>query len=169
MVNEIDGLLKQYESGSLSRRQLLARLVGVSTAAALSTTSSSAQERTVLRGRAKMVNHISVYCSDLKRSSAFYEKLGLATPRPIPGALAADFVDPAYVSLRIPSNKADVGKIDHFCIGYDKFDLKRDGDALRAAGVQGEPTKADWGEMFWVHDPDGVSIQLLDAKVVFRK
>jgi catechol 2,3-dioxygenase-like lactoylglutathione lyase family enzyme len=168
MVNEIDGLLKQYESGRLSRRQLLAGLMGVSASAALSA-ATAAQERTILGGRARMVNHISVYCSDLDRSSAFYRNLGLRTPRPIPGALAADFIDPAYVSLRKPQKPADVGKIEHFAIGYDNFDLKRDGDALRAAGVKFEPTTADWGTMMTVHDPDGVMIQLLDAKVVFRK
>ena len=93
VTDGMDQLLTAYEKGKLTRRQLLSALVlaGTSMSAAAQQTASP------LQGRASMFHHVNIFVSNLPRSAAFYQKLGLPpTLRPIypaPGgaAYALDF------------------------------------------------------------------------------
>ena len=50
------------------------------------------------------------------------------------------------------------GRIDHFCIGVERFDADKMRSAARAAGLDGvQGTAAD---NFFVRDPDGLRVQL---------
>ena len=163
-------LLTAYEKGKLTRRQLLASLVVASTTLSAQVSSSP------LRGRARNINHINVRVSNLPRSAAFYAKLGLpSTLRPIippigQAAYALDFQDGSLLSLIQTPESDRVGTIDHFCIGLDNFDRQRDTEAIRAAGIDvpAAPLDAPESEWLFVRDPDGVSVQISDAKQIYE-
>ena len=88
----MDHLLTAYETGKLTRRQLLTALVMAAGSSGL-----AQQNATGLQGRASMFHHVNIFVSNLPRSAAFYQTLGLpSTLRPIypaPGgaAYALDF------------------------------------------------------------------------------
>ena len=159
----VDQLLTAYEKGRLTRRELLSALVlaGVSTAA------TAQQGVSPLQGRASMFHHVNVFVSNLPRSAAFYQTLGLpSTLRPIypaPGGAAygLDFNNGSFLSLIQTSDPERVGTIDHFSIGIDNFDFERDTAALRAAGI--DPVEVDRIELLHMTDPDGIGVQMADT------
>ena len=162
-TNGVDQLLTAYETGKLSRRQLLSALVLAGTS-----TSASAQGNvSPLQGRASMFHHVNVFVSNLPRSAAFYQKLGLpSTLRPIypaPGeaAYGLDFNNGSFLSLIQTSDPERVGTIDHFSIGIDNFDVERDTAAIREAGI--DPIVVDRIDLLHMTDPDGIGVQMADT------
>ncbi len=164
LTNGTDQLLTAYEEGKLTRRQLLSALVLVR----MSTSGSTEQTVSPLQGRASIFHHVNIFVSNLPRSAAFYQKLGLPlTLRPIdpvPGtaAYALDFDNGSFLSLIQTSDPERVGTIDHFCVGIDNFDFARDTAAIRAAGI--DPIEVDRIELLHMYDPDGIGVQMADAK-----
>ena len=83
MKNIISGLLKHYENGSLSRRDLiqgLATLAGTCTTASAVGLQSRPLEINPQGGfKGDSINHIGLLVSDLDRSAEFYERLIGAT------------------------------------------------------------------------------------------
>ena len=164
MTKGADQLLTAYEKGKLTRRQLLSALV----LAGMSTSVSTQAQVSPLQGRASIFHHVNIFVSNLPRSAAFYQKLGLpSTLRPIdpvPGgaAYALDFNNGSFLSVIQTSDPGRVGTIDHFCIGIDNFDFERDTAAVRAAGI--DPIEVDRIELLHMTDPDGIGVQMADAK-----
>jgi len=71
MIRDIDALVRSYERGTLTRRQLLHALALVATtplAVKAQTTSGS-----LMKGR--NLHHVNVRVSDIARSEAFYRNL----------------------------------------------------------------------------------------------
>ncbi len=177
MVHEVDRLLKAYERGALTRRQLLAGIVASATAAAGIEASSGAGEAgqasqiSPLAGRVRSINHINMQVSSIQRSVEFYQKLGLPTPRPIvppPGeaTYGLDLTDGSLLSLIQIRDQEQVGTIDHFCLGIDNLRLKEDGDALRSLGLEVSNSGGAFEnfDFLFVQDPDGVRIQISDTE-----
>ncbi len=145
MTQSFDTLLRQYEDGKLTRRQLL----GAITALAMPATVGAQTSRTGIRARS--LNHVNVGVSDLSRSETFYRNLlGLPARRYIVGdAYALDFPDGGLISLcpteggncSLTATSAVPGEIDHFGVGIE---------GVRQAG----PTSVI------VPDPDGLAVQL---------
>ncbi len=164
MTNRADQLLTAYEKGKLTRRQLLSALA----LAGMSTSVSARQNASPLQGRASIFHHVNIFVSNLPRSAAFYQKLGLpSTLRPIypaPGgaAYALDFNNGSFLSLIQTTDPERVGTIDHFSIGIDNFDFERDTAAIRAAGIN--PIEVERIDLLHMTDPDGIGVQLADAK-----
>jgi catechol 2,3-dioxygenase-like lactoylglutathione lyase family enzyme len=166
MLESVDGLLKQYEGGHLSRRELLAAiavLIGPQTAAA---------QNSMLQAR--NINHLNIRVSDVARSEAFYRRvLGLPAVRPVVGAaFALDFPAGGFLSL-CPLSVASCGlkasarqgDIDHFGIGIDNFDGARVESTLKSAGFTGVRNATT---SVFVTDPDGVTLQLSAADQSYR-
>ena len=163
VTNDVDQLLTAYERGKLSRRQLLSAIV-----LAGSTTSTTAQQPvSPLQGRASMFHHVNIFVSNLPRSAAFYQKLGLpSTLRPIypaPGgaAYALDFNNGSFLSLIQTSDTTRVGTIDHFSIGIDNFDYQEDTAAIKAMGIT--PAEVDRIKLLHMTDPDGIGVQMAET------
>ncbi len=158
MRNTFDTLLKQYEDGKLTRRQVL----GAFTAMAL-----PAGARAQTGVRARTLHHVNVGVADLDRSEAFYRNLlGLPARRYIVGdAYALDFPDGGLISLcpieggncSLTAGSAVAGEIDHFGVGIEDFDAERVTTALEAAGFEG--VRGGGGSVL-VPDPDGLVVQL---------
>ena len=126
MMDCIDNLLKQYELGSMNRRDLLAAI------ALLVTPLPGAAQSGIFRGRS--INHLNIRVTDLDRSESFYRRLlGLPARRPVIGAaFALDFPGGGSISLCPLSvascgvkPNANPGDIDHFGVGVDNFDAAR--------------------------------------------
>ena len=134
--------------------------------------------------RARKIQHLGITVSDLRRSKIFYQKLlglsgGLRTLAPprIP-AYGLDF-NGQFLSLSVvtPQDEAKPGaspifnkpgNITHYCIGVDKFDAKRDGARLKAAGFQNVQVDTDLIDCIYVRDPDGVIVQISDANYTYQ-
>ncbi len=160
MLECVDRLLQQYESGRLTRRELLASLAVFSRA-----TASSAQDSVL---KARNLNHVNVRVTDVARSEAFYRKVfGLPANRPVIGAaFALDLPGGGFISLcptttRTCGAKEEgrPGEIDHFAIGIDNFDAAKVVGDLKAGGISAEES----GGSVWITDPDGTNLQLSSA------
>ena len=160
MTESFDRLLKQYEDGKLTRRQLL----GALTALAVPTTTRAQAGRV----RARSLNHVNIGVSDVARSETFYrELLGLPGRRYIVGdAYALDFPDGGLLSLcpveggncSLTAGSAVAGEIDHFGVGIDNFNAQRVASELEAAGIGGVRQAGQTSVL--VSDPDGLIVQL---------
>ena len=72
MLKEIDGMVKSYEQGRLSRRQLISALTAL---AILPSGAVSSSTKTPVF-QAKSLNHVSLAVSDIERSTDFYSRVG---------------------------------------------------------------------------------------------
>ena len=166
MSASIDRLLTQYDTGRLSRRDLLAAI-------ALIAVPKPARARQSLF-RARSLHHVNIGVSDLAASETFYRNLlGLAPNRPIVGdAFALDFADSGFISLcprpggncSVAGPGSQPGHIDHFGVGIDDFDGDRVMSELAAAGISGATGGAT---TVLVPAPDGVVVQLSDPSQGF--
>jgi catechol 2,3-dioxygenase-like lactoylglutathione lyase family enzyme len=162
MIESIDDLLKQYELGNMTRRELLAALALLF----VTPTRSPAQDGLF---KARSFNHLNVRVTDVARSESFYRKvLGLPAIRPVVGdAFALDFPAGGFISLcplSVPTCglKPDgrPGDIDHFGVGIEGFEAGRVVSQLKAAGFAQVRSA---GTSVLVTDPDGTIIQLSAA------
>jgi catechol 2,3-dioxygenase-like lactoylglutathione lyase family enzyme len=160
-MQSIDDLLKQFERGTITRREVLGAI-----ALLVAPTQASAQEGMF---RSRSLNHLNVRVTDLARSEAFYRRvLGLPVVRSVQGAaFALDFPGGGFISLCPLSvatcgvkPNARPGDIDHFGVGIDNFDASRVESQLKAAGFD---QVRNAGASVFVSDPDGTAIQLSAA------
>lgn len=161
--HDVDQLLTAYEKGTLTRRQLLTTLV----LAGAGSTASAQQSASPLSGRASRVQHTNLFVSNIRQTVEFYSKLGMPStvrpmyPRAGEAAYALDFTNGSFLSLIQTSDPKRLGRVDHFCIGIDNFDWEKDTAAIRAAGIN--PTEAEFN-LLHITDPDGIGVQITDAK-----
>ncbi len=157
MERTISCLLSRYETGKLTRRDLIK---GLAVLAATGTTTSSAAV-TVPKGIT--LDHIALQVNDMKRSRDFYVKVfGLVentAPRPN-NSLRVDLPQGGFLTLQ---DFKPGGRVDHFCIKLENFDKTVVTEQLKGQGITpiDLPASAEGGAGFHVLDPDGFSVQLL--------
>ena len=149
----ISELVQRYESGGLSRRELiqgLALLVAAGPAAAADLTPAPGL---VANG----IDHVSVLVSDLQRSVAFYQSLfGLSVlSEDKPHNIVRLGGKRVIISLR---TEAPQGTIDHFGVAVENFNKDAVTRVLRQRGL--EPQE-NWQYGFHVKDPDGAVVQFV--------
>ena len=146
MKSTISKLLEAYENGKMSRRDLVQ---GLALLAASSTTASAAGFQ------ASSVNHISVFVSNLQRSTDFYQRVFGCPVNKRDGNNQLIF-GKNFLVLR-PGNPA--AKVDHFAIGVDNFNKDSVTADLKARGAT--PIDQQGGNFgFHVLDPDGFPVQI---------
>jgi len=151
----ICSLLKRYERGLLTRRELIRGL------ALLSATGATAPAAGF---QGAHISHVSVQVSDLARSRDFYSRsLGLSVLAEggLENTVRLGQNGRAFVILR---NGSPAGTVDHFAIGVEGFnkDLVTQDLKLR------ETTPIDGGNIgpgFHVKDPDGFNVQIERASL----
>jgi catechol 2,3-dioxygenase-like lactoylglutathione lyase family enzyme len=148
MEQVIGSLLGRYESGTLSRRDLVGALAVLSmtggTASAAGFESSS-------------LNHVSIIVTDLGRSVEFYQRVfGLPLQSENKTAQLVQLkLGKGHLSIR----RADRPKgVDHFAIGLDRFNKDQVIAGLKSRGAI---PKEDAGAGLHVVDPDGLNVQLI--------
>ena len=146
MTNTISRLLKAYEKGKMSRRQLVQGL-------ALLAAGSSTAQAAGFQGNS--VNHISLQVSNLQRSTDFYQRVFGCTVNKRDGNNQLVF-GKNFLVLREGKPAA---KVDHFAIGVDNFNKDSVTADLKARGAT--PIDQQGGGFgFHVLDLDGFPVQI---------
>ena len=155
MSAPVDTLLTQYESGRMSRRELVALL----TALAAVPLPSMAQPPPL---PAATFNHASLIVSDLDRSVAFYQRVfGLPVKSTQQGGVNLAVGD-AFLGIYQGGANA-MPHINHFCFGLRDFDPARTVAALESQGLTAESRERDGVTQVYCADPDNLRIQLQDV------
>ena len=152
MDNVITDLVDRFDSGTLSRRQLLQGLTVL--AAAGGALPAAAQQAPFKSTR---IDHISIQVTDMARSVSFYEKIfGLKIlNEDKENEIVRMGVTRIIVSLH---RKPPVGIVDHFAIAIDGFDRAAVTAELAKHGLTAEQN-LDYG--FFVRDPEGIPVQMV--------
>ena len=152
METMISGLVKRFEEGRISRRELIQSLAMLTVAGG---TASAARQETPFKS--SRIDHISVQVTDLPRSIAFYQKVfGLSIlGEDKPNEIVRMGTTRVIVSLH---HKPPTGIVDHFAIAIDGFDRDAVTRALRQQGLTAEEN-LDYG--FYVRDPEGIPVQIV--------
>lgn len=155
MNGAVDALVHDYDTGRLSRREL----VGLLSALAAVPLPAAAQSPAL---KAETLNHASLIVSNLERSVAFYrEVFGLAVKSTQQGGVNLGVGD-AFLGIYQGGANA-TPHINHFCFGFRDFNPARTVAALEAAGLRAEARERDGVTQVYTADPDNLRIQLQDV------
>ena len=151
----ISNLLKRFESGALTRRELIKGLAMLTAASG----TASAAEFQEPGFKTVKIDHISIQVTDLPRSIAFYKSVfGLSV---VSEDKANEIVrlgtTKSLVSLH---HKSPTGLVDHFAIGVDQFNKESVTRELKQRGLNPEEN-LDAG--FHVKDPEGIRVQIVQS------
>ncbi len=156
MKHTNDTLVRQFERGSLTRRQLVQALVMIAASPVL------AQERPVGAFRATGIDHVQITVTDLKATQQFYEKLfGVTTTSPSPTQLSLRLGSSGN-TISVHSESGPIKPIDHFGIGVEDFSAEAALATVKRV-VPGFKSEIN-GTSVFVTGPDGVRVQLVAAK-----
>jgi catechol 2,3-dioxygenase-like lactoylglutathione lyase family enzyme len=152
MDTVIVDLVRRFDAGTLSRRQLIQGLTVLVAAGAA--TPAAAQETPF---KSLRIDHISVQTPELARSREFYEAIfGLKVlNEDKPNEIVRMGVTKTIVSLH---HKEPTGIVDHFAIAVEGFEREAATRALELHGLTPQ-TNLDYG--FHVRDPAGVPVQIV--------
>jgi catechol 2,3-dioxygenase-like lactoylglutathione lyase family enzyme len=153
MESAISILLKRFEDGRLSRRELIQNLLVLT--AAGSVASAAPLQQTPFKS--SRIDHISIQVTDLPRSIAFYQKIfGLSIlNEDKANEIVRMGTTRTIVSLH---HKPPTGIVDHFAVAIDGFNRDQVTQALKEQGLTAEEN-LDYG--FYVRDPEGVPVQIV--------
>jgi catechol 2,3-dioxygenase-like lactoylglutathione lyase family enzyme len=152
----ISDLVTRYETGRLSRRDLIQGLTMLVAAASAKGADGAAAEPAPFN--CSGVDHVSVRVKDLKRSAEFYQSLYGLEPRG---------EDKEHRILRLGKGRHVIvslrqdepyGQIDHFGLKIEGFDKNAATKLLTARGLT---PKEDWEYGYYVRDPDNAVVQML--------
>jgi len=153
METVIASLVKQFESGALSRRDLVQALLTLAATGSMAL-AAPFQETPFKSTR---IDHISIQVTDLPRSIAFYQKVfGLSIlNEDKANEIVRMGTTRTIVSLH---HKPPTGIMDHYAIAIDGFDRDSVTRALKQLGLTAEEN-LDYG--FYVRDPEGIPVQIV--------
>jgi catechol 2,3-dioxygenase-like lactoylglutathione lyase family enzyme len=159
MRAEFDQLLGLYEQRSISRRGLIEAVAALSLAAGGAAAAPAAGDVPVVRART--LNHVSIYSTDLARSKAFYSRL---TGLPVMGE------GPGFCEFRLENGflglyREEPGQalgINHLCLGMDGYEPKSLLAKLQATMPEAKAS-VEYGNQLYVRDPDGAKVQFADV------
>lgn len=146
----IDSLVSAFETGRLTRRQLvqgLAALVGAATAS-----EAAAQTPAI---PALSLNHVSLAVADPEASKQFFQKTFGMPVVSTQGTGINLALGTSFLGLYKMPNP---GRVDHVCFGVDHYDVNAMAAKLEAQGIKATIRK-DKPEVYFA-DPDGIRFQL---------
>ena len=158
----LDTLLRQYEYGSLSRRDLLGALALMIAAPH----AASAQAAVTPVGAVKSMNHVSIFVPSVQKSMDFYQGLfgmPLLTKQDAGMNLSTGS---SFLGIYPAPAAATGGSINHLCFGMENFDADAVLKQLADRGIKGNiRLRGDTKELYFT-DPDGIRVQLQDVKYI---
>jgi catechol 2,3-dioxygenase-like lactoylglutathione lyase family enzyme len=180
MESMIAGLLRDFEDGKMTRRQLIqslamAAMAGPAAAAAAQAPATSSATSTPAPWKTVWLDHISYQVSDYKRSVEFYKNLmgwevqndpgtRQATLRigDVGGIIIRNSRQPAADSQPAASGRPPVtGVIDHISFGIEPWDTDKVKAELERRGLNPRPDMVGENfKSFHVKDPDGWDLQI---------
>ena len=149
----VSNLVKRFETGTLTRRELIQGLTMLAGAAGVAS-ATPAQDGSL---KGTKIDHISIQVTDLPRATAFYQNVfGLSVvSEDKPNEIVRLGMGRAIVSLH---HKSPTGLVDHFAIGVERFD--RDG-VTRTLKQHGLTPEENLDAGFHVKDPEGIRVQIV--------
>jgi len=150
MNQHIETLLQQYESGKVSRRELIQ---GLTALAAVSTVMPAAALESQPVFQATHLNHIALRVTDVPKSRDFYKDMLGLTPT------ARDSEDSNFLTFGndfLALFKGDEPRMDHYCYSIKLFNVQEAAKKLRERGIEPRIT----GNRIYFPDPDGIEVQL---------
>lgn len=155
MNQAVDSLLQQYETGRMSRRDLVAVL------GALAAVPQAVMAQPAVL-EARTLNHASLIVSNLERSVAWYQRtFGLEVKSRQTGGVNLAVGD-AFLGIYQGGANA-TPHINHLCFGLRNFDPARTVAALEAAGLPADSRERDGVTQVYTADPDNLRVQLQDT------
>jgi catechol 2,3-dioxygenase-like lactoylglutathione lyase family enzyme len=156
MVPDLELLLDGYDTGRLSRRELLGALAMIASPRLRADSAPAI-------GVAKQLNHVTLYVRDVERSRAFYQRLfGMPVlTKQSPGFNLT--VGTSFLGI-YPIDSGERPRIDHFCFGLDRFDANAIQRKLASEGVDATVELRGDTKQLYFPDPDGNRVQLQDVR-----
>ena len=158
----LDSLLQQYDTGRMTRRDLLGALAVLIAAPSAVATAHAEQAAPV--GAVKQMNHISIFVPSVQKSMDFYQGLfglPLLTRQDAGMNLSTGS---GFLGIYPAPATATNGSINHVCFGMENFDADAVLKQLVDRGIKGNiRLRGDTKELYFT-DPDGIRVQLQDVK-----
>lgn len=162
MNRTVAELVRGYEGGSITRRELLLALSALVAGAGTVGATRRAQEAP-FRGRT--LNHTTMFVSDLDRSVEFYRNLFGVSVRSTQenGVNLALGEQSQFLGLYTAPPSGPT--IHHVCVGVEDFDPDEAMEKLEAFGVETGRIRmrGETPELYFT-DPDGLNIQIQDVR-----
>lgn len=153
MEHIITKLLRDFEQGRMTRRQLIQSLVLAATAASAATATPAAE----VGGKTLKVigvNHISSQVPDYTKIRDFYSDLfGMKVSRDDGKQCRLSFGDTHLVPHSQPG---DTPRVDHIAYVVENWDKNAAEAELKRRGLQPEPDN----DTFYIMDPAGLRVQI---------
>ena len=151
----IDKLLRDFEGGKMTRRQLVQSLAMAASAAASATPAVAAE----MKGfKAVAVNHISYQVADYAKTRDFYADLfGMKVSHDDGRQAYLAFGDTFLLPRNARSGGGPTPRVDHIAYTIDNWDKNAVEAELKRRGLQPRP---DTENSFHVKDPDGFDLQI---------
>ena len=168
MSETIDHLVRKFEDGKVTRRELVMALSALVLMRPEARAQASAPPISV-----STMNHVTLSVSDVQRSVAFYQRI-FGMPLVTTQGNEADWSAAAVPVLGIGNGpqfiaftRSDTASINHFCLGMEGFDADRVVSMLSEHGVEARVRlRADSdppSEELMFNDPDGIPVQIQDV------
>ena len=137
MNETIDQLVRKFEDGKVTRRELVMALSALVLIRPEARAQASAPPISV-----STMNHVTLTVSDVQQSVAFYQRI-FGLPLVTTQGNEADWSAPAVPVLGIGNgpqfiafSRGDRPHINHFCLGMDGFDAGRVVNMLAEHGIE---------------------------------
>lgn len=150
-MTSVDTLVTAFESGRLSRRQLVQ---GLSALVATAATAGTAAAQTPAIP-ALSLNHVSLAVNDPEASKQFFQKTFGMPVVSTQGTGINLALGPSFLGLYKMPNP---GRVDHVCFGVANYEVNAMAATLEAQGIKATIRK-DKPEVYFT-DPDGIRFQL---------
>jgi catechol-2,3-dioxygenase len=157
-VLNVDRVLKRYDAGEMSRRELVAALLAIALPSA-----AQGQVSPPLVGQATQLNHATLYVQSVERSQEFYQKLFGMPILTRQGQGVNLRAGAGFLGL-YPARDRGVPRIDHICLSVDDFDAKNVLARLQRLKLNAEISQRGDTEELYFDDPDGISVQIQDTR-----
>lgn len=172
MSAAIEQLVKRYEGGGMTRRELVLALSALVMARPAG---GAAAQQTAAPApiRVRTMNHVTLSVSDVQRSVEFYQRV-LGLPLVTTQGTERDWDAPAVPVLGIGDGpqfialaRSDRPHINHYCLGMEGFDAAEIVARLAEHGIEARVRmRADSdppAEELMFSDPDGIPVQIQDV------
>ena len=172
MSDVIEGLVRRYEGGGMTRRELVVALSAVMMARSAPAAAPAAQANAEPIP-VTTLNHVTLTVSDVQRSVEFYQRV-LGLPLVTTQGTERDWSAAAVPVLGIGDGPQFIAfgrgatpSINHYCLGMEGFHAAEVVDRLAAHGITARVRmRADSdppAEELMFNDPDGIAVQIQDV------
>lgn len=172
MSDVIEGLVRRYEGGGMTRRDLVVALSALMLARSAPAAAPAAQANAEPIP-VKTLNHVTLTVADVQRSVEFYQRV-LGLPLVTTQGTERDWSAAAVPVLGIGDGpqfiafgQGSTPSINHYCLGMEGFDAAEVVDRLAAHGITARVRmRADSdppAEELMFNDPDGIAVQIQDV------